>query len=200
MSNLANRIEDLGGVKFLDNQNLESLRDESLAFVEKIMGALLETDVVELISQFGNSRFNNDVFAKTINKSKFLQSEEIEIGTLFGWGESKESVQSIIKQYHTVDQVNLRFFPLFEGYPGDIIYYSLEEDSFGKIYYWHHESFLDDEAVCIANSLSDFVDTFFIEKETIVEEKPLSDEELEQINIKRKKVGLPLIDKFKNII
>lgn len=200
MSNIFNKIEDLEGVKYLKDQNSESLQDEGLSFVKKTMGNIPDSEIAEFISKFGNSRFTKDVFAKNSSKSEFLQSREIEIGTIFGWGQSSKSIESIIDQYYSTDQINLKFFPLFEGYPGDIIYYSLEENSFSKIYYWHHESDIDEGNILIADTLQDFIDTFFIKYENDVVEKPLSDDELEQINIKRKKVGLPPIDKFKNII
>lgn len=200
MSNLFNKIENLGGVRYLNNENLESLENEGLSFVKKIMGNIPESEMVEFISKFGNSRFIKDVFAKNMNKSEFLQSGKIEIGTIFGWGQSSKSIESIINQYYSIDQIRVNFFPIFDGYPGDIIYYSLEKNSFGKIYYWHHESDIDEEDIFIANTLYDFIDTFFINDENEVNEKPLSDDELEKINIKRKKVGLSPIDKFKNII
>jgi len=200
MSNLFKKIDDLGGVKYLKSQNSESSHDEGLSFVKKAMGNVPENEVSEFVSKFGNSRFTKDVFGKNSNKSGFLQSGKVEIGTIFGWGKSSKSIESIIDQYYSVDQINLKFFPLFEGYPGDIIYYSLEENSLGKIYYWHHESDIDEEDILIADSFYHFIDTFYIEYEDNVDEKPLSDNELEQINTKRKKVGLPPIDKFKNII
>jgi len=96
--------------------------------------------------------------------------------------------------------MSLKFFPIFDGYPGDIIYYSLEKNSFGKISYWHHGSDIEEKDIFIASTLDEFIDTFFIDDENDINEKPLSNEELEQINAKRKKVGLSPIDKFKNII
>lgn len=85
-----------------------------------------------------------------------------------------------------------------EGYPGDIIFYSLEKSVFGKIYYWHHESDIGKDILLIANSFIDFIKGLNceIEEEKFMEE--LSDEELKNINEKRRKVGLPLIDKYRN--
>lgn len=137
------------------------------------MGKIPDIEIKEFISKFGNSRFIKDVYAKINIKSGFLQSREIEIGAIFGWDGSKKSRPSIINQYFSPDQITVAFFPLFEGYPGDIIYYSLEEDSYGKIYYWYHES--DNDDYFLANTLHDF----FIKVEDDSDEKPLSDDELE---------------------
>lgn len=200
MSNLFDKIEDLGGVKFLGNEDSESSKDLDLSFVNSKMGKIPDLEITEFVSKFGNSRFINDVYAKNDIKSGFLQSGEIEIGTIFGWGDSNKGVSSIINQYFSPDQITARFFPLCEGYPGDIIYSSLEEGSFGKIYYWYHESDNEEDDYFLADTLNDFIDKFFIKVEDDSDEKPLSDDELEQINIKRKKVGLPPIDNFKNII
>ncbi|MCW3167040.1 SMI1/KNR4 family protein [Chryseobacterium sp. 09-1422] len=200
MSNIFNKIENLGGVKYLNIEDLESLQDEGLSFVKKIMGNIPESEIIEFTSKFGNSRFIKDVFAKSVNKLGFLQSGKIEIGTIFGWGQSRKSIESIINQYCSTDQIIVKFFPIFDGYPGDIIYYSLEKNSFGKIYYWHHGSDIEEKDIFIASTLDEFIDTFFIDDENDINEKPLSNEELEQINAKRKKVGLSPIDKFKNII
>lgn len=198
MNNLFDKIEDLGGLKFLNNQNLESSKDKDLSFVNSKMGKIPDIEITEFISKFGNSRFIKDVYAKNDIKSGFLQSGEVEIGTIFGWGDSNKGVRSIINQYFSPDQITVRFFPLCEGYSGDIIYSSLEEDSFGKIYYWYHES--DNDDYFLADTLHDFINKFFIKVEDNTDEKPLSDDELEQINMKRKKVGLPPIDNFRNVI
>lgn len=200
MSNLFDKIEDLGGVKYISNEDLKSSIDKDLSIVNSIMGKIPDIDIIEFITKFGNSRFIKDVYAKNNIKSGFLQSGEIEIGTIFGWGGSKKSIPSVINQYFSPDQITDKFFPLFEGYPGDIIYYSLEEDSFGNIYYWYHESDNDEDDYFLADTLHDFIVNFFIKVDDDSDEIPLSDDELEQINMKRKKVGLPPIDKFKNIV
>lgn len=200
MNNLFDKIEDLGGVKYISNEDLESSIDKSLSIVNSIMGKIPDIDITEFITKFGNRRFIKDVYAKNNIKSGFLQSGGIEIGTIFGWGSSKKSIPSIINQYFSPDQIIARFFPLCEGYPGDIIYSSLEEGSFGKIYYWYHESDNEEDDYFLADTLHDFIDNFFIKVDDDSDEIPLSDDELEQINMKRKKVGLPPIDKFKNIV
>lgn len=170
MSNLFDKIEDLGGVKFLSNEDSASSKDQNLSFVSSKMGKIPDFEITEFISKFGNSRFINDGYAKNELKSGFLQSGEIEIGEIFGWSDSNKGVSSIINQYFLPDKITAKFFPLCEGYPGDIIYYSLEEGSFRKIYYWYHEIDNEEDDYFLADALHDFIDKFFIKVEDDLDE------------------------------
>jgi hypothetical protein len=46
MNNLFDKIEDLGGLKFLNNQNLESSKDTDLTFVNEIMGNVSDIEII----------------------------------------------------------------------------------------------------------------------------------------------------------
>lgn len=168
--------------------------------MEDIMGDIPDTETLEFIKEFGFSIFNNHIMIKSIDKSQFLSTGEIEIGLIFGFGKGTDSISSTIEKYNSPDQINSKFFPLFEGYPGDIIFYSLEAFTKGQIYYWHHEADINTDKTLIAKSFKEFINKLYVKDEEMEVLEELSEIELESINNRRKKVGLPLIDKFRNEI
>ncbi|RFZ92284.1 hypothetical protein D0C36_12665 [Mucilaginibacter conchicola] len=204
MSRFRDKIRSVGGVDFISQiaaEELKAQRVQTLQVVQDTMGVLPQADVIDFITDFGNSYFKKNVFGKTANTSSFLNTEDIDIGTVYGWPDTHTGIREIINTYNIEEQLNTRFFPLFEGYPGDVIYYSLNQDTFGKIFYWHHEGELDAPDTLISNSFSDFIDTLFIgEEDEETDEEPLSDDELTRINANRNKAGFPPIDKYRNII
>lgn len=190
-----NKIYNLGGVKFLEKKENIDI-DSYLKHIESIMGEIPSMQVLKFSKEYGFSIFRNKVFIKAIQSSDFIK-DKIEIGVIFGFGEFKNNIKNIIDRYYKEEQINCKFYPLCEGFPGDIIYYSLDKETFGKVFYWHHDANIGEDITLISGSFEDFINNLFSEKE---EDKldVLSDEELKSINEKRKKVGLPLIDKYRN--
>lgn len=164
-----------------------------------MIGIIPEKQVIDFIESYGFSTFKNSVMVKTIEKSSFLSSGEIELGLIFGFGDGTDSIKDVIDTYSTKEQLNWKFFPLFEGYPGDIIFYSLEPETKGKIYYWHHEGDINADKSLIANSFEEFKN-LYLRQEEEEEEAELSADELASVNERRKRIGLPLIDKNRNEI
>jgi hypothetical protein len=129
------------------------------------MGVLPEDEIINFAKEYGFSMFNNSIYIKSMEKNDFLVDGEIELGIIYGFGNSINSIKWIIETYFKEEQLNKRFYPLFEGYPGDIIFYSLEKETFGKIYYWHHESDIGDDIMLIKNSFKDFFNGLHFEEE-----------------------------------
>lgn len=200
MNSIQKKITDLGGVKFLDERNKNQNANDNLTYAESVVGALPEQRVIDFIKEYGFSTFKNYVMIKAIEKSSFLSSGEIELGLIFGFGDGIDSVKDAIDTYFIEEQLNWKFFPLFEGYPGDIIFYSLEPETKGKIYYWHHEGDINADKSLIANSFEEFINNLYLRQEEEEEEPELSADELASVNERRKRVGLPLIDKNRNEI
>jgi hypothetical protein len=67
---------------------------------------------------------------------------------------------------------------LFEGYPGDVIFYSLESNTKGKIFYWHHEADIGVDTWLIANSFTEFMEKLYFTIEVVEEQEELLTEEL----------------------
>ena len=80
------------------------------------------------------------------------------VGRFFGFGDGKNSINNIIKTYGIPEQISIRFFPLCDGVSGDIFLYSLEEKSFGKIYYWYHEGDIGNDLFLVADNFTAFID------------------------------------------
>lgn len=196
MKNLENKIIELGGITYLEKSENEI--ENYLVHIEKTMNSLPEKQVIDFSRKYGFSIFKNKVSIKSVERSSFINNGKIDLGIIYGFGKYKNNIKKIIETYYIEEQINYKFYPICEGHPGDIIFYSLEKNTFGKIYYWHHESDISKDILLIANSFMDFIEGLNceIEEEKFMEE--LSDEELKNINEKRRKVGLPLIDKYRN--
>ena len=192
------KIKKLGGVERIEEMD-EKYIQENNEYVKNIMGVLPEDAIINFLKEYGFSMFNNNVCIKSDEKNDFLLDGTIELGIIYGFGRNRNSVEEIVKTYYIEEQINQRFYPLFEGYPGDIVFYSLEKETFGKIYYWHHESERGKDILLIKKSFNEFFNKLYFEEEKVKIEV-LSREELKRVNENRQKFGLPLIDKYKNII
>lgn len=201
MIDIHQKIKSLGDIIFREERERHNAH-YTLEFIKSVMDALPEQRVIDFIKEYGFSTFKNYVMIKPIEKSSFLSSGEIELGLIFGFGDETDSVKDAIDTYFIEEQLNWKFFPLFEGYPGDIIFYSLEPETKGKIYYWHHEGDINADKSLIANSFEEFINNLYLRQEDEEEEEQpeLSADELASVNERRKRVGLPLIDKNRNEI
>lgn len=191
------KITRLGGVKQSGKRPVTSDLPAFRETIANIMGNLPEEDVLSFASAFGFTSFNKNVVSPVIEHSSFLKSGTVDIGMLFGIGQQRNSVLSIIDTYFFPEQIRHHFFPICAGYPGDIIFYSLEKETFGKIYYWHHESPASAAPGLVAHSFDSFLAGLMV-NDTKETNEVLTPEELIKINERRKKVGLPLIDQFRN--
>lgn len=200
MGTIQNKIKSLGGVKPLLKTEMNNNADNDIETIIDIMNDIPEIQVVNFIKEYGFSLFKNHVMIKPIDKSRFLSSGEIELGLIFGFGKGTNGISSAIEKYYSEDQINNKFFPLFEGYPGDIVFYSLEPSTKGEIYYWHHEADINDDKLLITKSFEEFISNLYAKAQEPEILADLSDIELNAVNQRRKKVGLPLIDKSRNII
>jgi hypothetical protein len=188
------KIKKMGGVEQLEDFD-EKYIQENIKYIKNIMGVLPDDKIINFTKEYGFSMFNNNVYIKSKEKNDFLVDGEIALGIIYGFGNSRHSVKEVIKTYFIEEQLRKKFYPLFEGYPGDIIFYSLEKETFGKIYYWHHESEPGEDILLIKNSFNKLY--FNEEKEEI---KILSEEELKRVNENRLKFNLSVIDKYGNVI
>lgn len=112
--------------------------EKLLADVQQRMQALPDADVIEFVTTYGGAAFKYEVFVPVEEKPDFLPVNA-PLTTVIGWN-SSPSILSYIDTYYKSDRIAERFFPLFEGGAGDFIYYSLEKDTMGHIYYWHPEA------------------------------------------------------------
>jgi hypothetical protein len=198
MVDFTGKIEEMGGLERIEDFD-EKYIQENIQCIKNIMGILPNDEIINFTKEYGFSLFNNTVYIKSKEKNDFLVDGKIELGIIYRFGNSRNSVKEIIQTYFIEEQLNKKFYPLFEGYPGDIIFYSLEKETFGKIYYWHHESEQGEDIVLIKNTFDDFFNKLYFVEEKI-EIKVLSEKELKIVNENRLKFNMPLIDKYRNII
>jgi hypothetical protein len=195
--NFSDKIKKLGGIERIAETDENDIQD-NIEYTKNIMMVLPEDEIINFTKEYGFSMFKNEVLIKSNEKNYFLKNGKIELGIIYGFGKSNDSVKEIIETYYIEEQLNKKFYPLFEGYPGDIIFYSLEKETFGKIYYWHHESEPGKDILLIKNTFEEFINGLYSKKIKEEKLKILSDEELKNVNERRKNFGLPLIDKYGN--
>ncbi|RXK83417.1 SMI1/KNR4 family protein [Filimonas effusa] len=112
--------------------------EKFVAEVKQRMQVLPDADVIEFVTVYGGAAFKYEVFIPVTEKLDFLPVNA-PLTTVIGWN-SSPSILSYIDTYYKKERIAERFFPLFEGGAGDFIYYSLEKDTMGSIYYWHPEA------------------------------------------------------------
>ena len=183
----AGKIKKLGGIENIEKMNSRFIQS-NIVYISKIMGILPDAEILKFTEDFGFCMFNKNICINSNERNEFLKDGKIELGIIFGFGESNNSVKNIVKTYFKKEQINEKFYPLFEGYHGDIIFYSLENEKFGKIYYWHHESSIDEKKVLVENSFE-----HFFKKLYIVEDN--SNKTLEQ-----KIISVSYTDDFKKMV
>lgn len=155
MNFIEKKIESLGGVDYINRKKSGKLRDKIMD-AEKPPAA-----VVALIDQFGYAMFNETIGCKTITKIPVAGKKWTEIGVIFGWGNDESGVRSNLENLKDEDNGE-GYFPLAEGYPGDMICISLKGKNKGKIFYWCHD---EGEFYTIAKSFKEFVMSWEKEKE-----------------------------------
>lgn len=171
------------------NYDINSFLDK----VKDLMGGLPDKDVLDFISKYGFAYFNVDMIVIPIDRQDHMKY--FIVGPILGFGNTPISVEKNIKMFYSEDQIRMKFFPICEGASGDLIIYSLEPRSFGKVFYWSHDSAIGSDIFLIAESFNDFINRIEVKKEEkdskeIVEVK-YSPRLLKLINAKRIKEGLP---------
>lgn len=162
--NFKEKIRKLGGVERVEEMDKEHARENN-EYIKTTMGALPEDEVIDFIKEYGLSTFNNSVYISPKEKSEFLTDDKIKLGMIYGFGHTKKGVKEIIRTYYREEQLNKRFYPLFEGFPGDIIFFSLEPATHGKIYYWHHKAEPGNNIQLIKDTFNVFIASLYTENE-----------------------------------
>jgi hypothetical protein len=156
------KINELRNVKYME-KNQEYNIQKDIEFLKRAMGNLPENNIIEFSQKYGFSMFNNCVCINSLEKNGFLSDNKIEIGFIYGFGKHRNNIKEIIETYYIEEQINCKFYPLSEGYPGDVIFYSLENGTLGKIYYWHHEAEIEKQYILISETFEEFINGLYIE-------------------------------------
>ncbi|MBX3164564.1 MAG: SMI1/KNR4 family protein [Bacteroidetes bacterium] len=151
---IKDKIEQLGGVDFLDRKKSQKVRDKVL---EK---ENLEELITAFIDDYGFAMFNNTIGYKTIEKVPVAGNGLCEVAVIFGWSNDVHGVKWSLEQLK--DEVE-GYFPFAEGFPGDYVCVCTKKNTDkGKIYYWAHE---EGELYLIANSFEEFVMSWELNQE-----------------------------------
>lgn len=174
-----------------DNRNYDI--NSFLDTVKDRMGRLPATDLLDFVSEYGFASFNTDMIVTPMEKQE--HSDYFVVGPFLGFGNTAVSIEKSIGMFYSEEQIGMKFFPICEGASGDLIIYSLEEQSFGKVYYWSHDSAIGDDTFLIAESFNDFIGRIEARKEEKDDREVVgvkySPRLLKLINEKRMKDGLP---------
>ena len=158
---IIHKIKELGGFAYSSEKDGQFVLTESMIDgVKKTLGILPEKEVIDFVSQYGFSYFIDEVgiIPKELPPVVTMEDPVCPVGGFFGFGDGKNSINKIIKTYGIPEQVSIRFFPLCDGVSGDIFLYSLEEKSFGRIYYWYHEGDIGNDLFLVAENFTAFID------------------------------------------
>ena len=156
-----NKIQELGTFAYSSQKEGQfELTESMIASVEKLLGILPEKDLLDFVSQYGFGYFTGEVGIIPTELLPVVTKEDpvCPVSRFFGYGDGKNSIGNIIKTYGIPEQISIRFFPLCDGVSGDIFLYSLEEKSFGKIYYWYHEGDIGNDLFLVAENFTAFID------------------------------------------
>lgn len=163
---ISKKLEILGGVTSYSTapdytaEQITGFLDE----VQRRMNALPEEEVIDFIATYGGSVFHNEVLIPVDDKPEFL-SGNVPVKAIIGFT-SQPSVTDYINRYYNPYQLAVRFFPLFEGVNGDLIFYSLESHTSGAIYYWHNQGeHSSGDLLFLARNFADFIAALYSHKE-----------------------------------
>ena len=195
---------DIQGIKQLISFSKERELNQSydvtsfLEEVKRTLGAIPDNTVLQFITTYGFSYFNDEMVVSPLEKQA-NSDELLYVSGILGFGNTQRSVEKSIKMYYCKEQISMKFFPLCEGASGDLIVYSLEESSLGNIYYWSHDTPIGDDLILVAKSLNDFISRIEPKKEDKEDKREVvsvtySPRLLKLINEKRIKDGLPPLE------
>ncbi|GGH56879.1 hypothetical protein HNQ91_000096 [Filimonas zeae] len=167
---ISKKLEILGGVTSYNTTPVYTAEQISgfLDEVQRRMQALPEEEVIDFITTYGGSVFHSEVLIPVEDKPEFL-SGNVPVKAVIGFT-SQPSVVDYMNRYHNEYQLAVRFFPLFEGVNGDVIFYSLESHTMGAIYYWHNQG--ADSAgdlLFLARTFAGFIAALYSHKEEEIE-------------------------------
>jgi len=158
---IIHKIKELGGFAYSSEKDGQfELTESMIDGVEKTLGILPEKRLLDFVSQYGFGYFTGEVGIIPTKLPPVVTKEDpvCPVGRFFGFGDGKNSISNIIKTYSIPEQISIRCFPLCYGVSGDIFLYSLEEKSFGKIYYWYHEGDIGNDLFLVAENFTAFID------------------------------------------
>ena len=158
---IIHKIQELDGFAYSFEKDRQFEFTESMiGDVEKTLGTLPEKGVLDFVNQYGFGYFTGEVGIIPIELPPVVNKEDpvCPVCRFFGFGDGKNAINNIIKTYSILEQISIRFFPLCDGVSGDIFLYSLEEKSFGKIYYWYHEGDIGNDLFLVAENFTAFID------------------------------------------
>lgn len=162
---ISKKIEILGGLTSY-NPNTAYTNEQLAVIKQQVrahMQALPEEDVMDFVATYGGSVFQNEVLIPITEKPDFL-SGNVPVKAIIGFA-SSPSVTDYINQYYHSQQLAVKFFPVFEGLEGDLIFYSLESHTEGAIYYWHRNGEASGEILLLSRSFGDFIAALYSHKE-----------------------------------
>ena len=145
---------DIQGIKQLISFSKERELNQSydvtsfLEEVKSIMGTLPDHTILQFITTYGFSYFNDEMVVSPLEKQA-NSDELLYVSGILGFGNTQRSVEKSIKMYYCKEQISIKFFPLCEGASGDLIVYSLEESRLGNIFYWSNDTPLGDYLILV---------------------------------------------------
>jgi len=167
---ISKKLEILGGVTSCNATPVYTAEQITgfLDAVQRRMQALPDEEVIDFITTYGGSVFHNEVLIPVDDKPDFLQGN-VPVKAVIGFT-SQPSVMDCINRYHHEYQLAVRFFPLFEGVNGDLIFYSLESHTEGAIYYWHNQGpDVAGDLLFLARDFAGFIAALYSHKEEAVQ-------------------------------
>lgn len=152
-----NEIDRLGGLEKLRPSRNTNLNIEDIRILEKDLGTELPGDLSDFLMNYGISHFSNEITFDPISRdSEYIHHpdsgqpnfffEGSGISVFHGRDREETSAHDIFwnaKNYK--DRMPPQFLPFASDGMGNQIVISLHKETYGRIYFWDHETEWDAE-------------------------------------------------------
>lgn len=166
MEIIKKKIFNLKGTELTEEFELLKKNDFNFSTYLSENNLSLPEDFLFFAEQYGFNQFNENVIFESIDDLPFsIDLNHGEINFIYGWGKEEYSLQEIRDTF--IDQIPKKYFVFAEGNPGDQLCINMDNQ---KIYYWHHESFENQELYLVADSFNEFISQLSIRDENDTEE------------------------------
>ncbi|MCT4648351.1 MAG: SMI1/KNR4 family protein [Carboxylicivirga sp.] len=181
------KIVELGGTK--KSPTCQESNNLSIQKFESELNVNLPTIFKKFHEIYGAFSFNNSIHIQCKGLPISSEKECIKVDYFYCFDiNCTNSILKIIE--HQEGNLPKGYIPICDGEPGDLICLCVEEEEYGEVFYWWHESNMKQNLFKISSDFGDFISKLHVRKEV-----QNSQEELKNVKIKANQKLLDLLKK-----